>query len=66
MLFCGRTHETDCCNAISLSALPPKTRHLMQTGHIPYIATSEGWLYLAGVINPFNWQFVGRSMHAHI
>jgi hypothetical protein len=25
-----------------------------------------GWLYLAVVINPFNWQFVGRSMHAHI
>jgi transposase InsO family protein len=36
------------------------------TGDITYIATDEGWLYLAAVIALFSRQVVGWSMQAHM
>ena len=36
------------------------------TGDITYIATDEGWLYLAAVIDLFSRQVVGWSMQAHM
>jgi transposase InsO family protein len=36
------------------------------SGDITYIATDEGWLYLAAVIDLFNRQVVGWSMQPHM
>ena len=36
------------------------------TGDITYIQTDEGWLYLAVVLDLFNRQVVGFSMHKHM
>jgi putative transposase len=36
------------------------------TGDITYIATDEGWLYLAAVVDLFSRQVVGWSMQAHM
>jgi putative transposase len=36
------------------------------TGDITYIATDEGWLYLAAVIDLFSRQVVGWSMQPHM
>jgi transposase InsO family protein len=36
------------------------------TGDITYIATDEGWLYLAVVLDLFSRQVVGWSMQAHM
>lgn len=36
------------------------------TGDITYIATDEGWVYLAAVIDLFNRQVVGWSMQPHM
>ena len=38
----------------------------MWTGDITYIATDEGWLYLAVVLDLFSRQVVGWSMQAHM
>ena len=38
----------------------------MCTGDITYIATDEGWLYLAAVIDLYSRQVVGWSMKEHM
>ena len=44
----------------------PTAPNQVWTGDITYIATDEGWLYLAAVIDLFSRQVVGWSMQAHM
>jgi transposase InsO family protein len=44
----------------------PTAPNQIWTGDITYIATDEGWLYLAAVVDLFSRQVVGRSMQAHM
>ncbi len=43
----------------------PAAPNQVWTGDITYIATDEGWLYLAAVVDLFSRQVVGWSMQAH-
>jgi putative transposase len=45
------------------AAVPPNP---VLTGDINYIATDEGWLYLAVVLDLFSRQVVGWSMQPHM
>ena len=44
----------------------PKAPNHVWTSDITYIATGEGWLYLAAVIDLFSRQVVGWSMQPHL
>jgi len=44
----------------------PAAPHRVWSGDITYIATDEGWLYLAAVIDLFSRQVVGWSMQPHM
>jgi transposase InsO family protein len=44
----------------------PEAPNRLWSGDITYIATDEGWLYLAAVIDLFNRQVVGWSMQPHM
>ena len=44
----------------------PAAPNQVWTGDITYIATDEGWLYLAAVIDLFSRQVVGWSMQPHM
>ena len=44
----------------------PEAPNQLWGGDITYIATNEGWLYLAAVIDLFSRQMVGWSMQAHM
>ena len=44
----------------------PGAPNQIWTGDITYIATDEGWLYLAAVIDLFSRQVVGWSMQPHM
>lgn len=44
----------------------PATPNAVWSGDITYIATDEGWLYLAVVIDLFSRQVVGWSMQSHM
>ena len=44
----------------------PEAPNQLWSGDITYIATDEGWLYLAAVIDLFNRQVVGWSMQSHM
>jgi transposase InsO family protein len=44
----------------------PTAPNQVWTGDITYIATDEGWLYLAAVIDLFSRQVVGWSMQPHM
>ena len=44
----------------------PSAPNQVWTGDITYIATDEGWLYLAAVIDLFSRQVVGWSMQPHM
>ena len=44
----------------------PKAPDLVWSGDITYIATDEGWLYLAAVLDLFSRQVVGWSMQPHM
>lgn len=44
----------------------PTAPNQVWTGDITYIATDEGWLYLAAVVDLFSCQVVGWSMQAHM
>jgi putative transposase len=44
----------------------PGAPNQLWSGDITYIATDEGWLYLAGVIDLFDRQAVGWSMKPHM
>lgn len=44
----------------------PEEPDRVWSSDITYIATDEGWLYLAAVIDLFSRQVVGWSMHAHM
>ena len=44
----------------------PTARNQVWTGDITYIATDEGWLYLAAVIDLFSRQVLGWSMQPHM
>jgi putative transposase len=44
----------------------PETPNRLWSSDISYVATDEGWLYLAVVIDLFNRQVVGWSMKAHM
>jgi putative transposase len=44
----------------------PEAPNRLWSGDITYIATDEGWLYLAAVIDLFSRQVVGWSMQAHM
>ena len=44
----------------------PPAPDLVWSGDITYIATDEGWLYLAAVIDLFSRQVVGWSMQPHM
>ncbi len=44
----------------------PSTPDRVWSGDITYIATDEGWLYLAAVIDLFSRQVVGWSMQPHM
>jgi putative transposase len=44
----------------------PTAPNQVWTGDITYIATDEGWLYLAAVIDLFSRQVVGWSMQEHM
>ncbi len=43
----------------------PDTPDQLWCGNTTYIATDEGWVYLAAVIDLFSRQVVGWSMQAH-
>jgi transposase InsO family protein len=44
----------------------PEAPNQLWSGDITYIATDEGWVYLAAVIDLFSRQVVGWSMQAHM
>lgn len=44
----------------------PETPNQAWCGDITYIATDEGWLYLAAVIDMFSRQVVGWSLQEHM
>lgn len=44
----------------------PEAPNQLWCGDITYIATDEGWLYLAGVIDLFSRQVVGWSLQSHM
>lgn len=44
----------------------PGTPNQLWCGDITYIATDEGWLHLAAVIDMFSRQVVGWSLQAHM
>jgi transposase InsO family protein len=44
----------------------PATPNAVWTSDITYVATDEGWLYLAAIIDLFNRQVVGWSMKPHM
>jgi putative transposase len=44
----------------------PEAPNQLWSGDITYIATDEGWLYLAAVIDLFSRQVVGWSMQSHM
>ena len=44
----------------------PMEPNRIWTGDITYMATDEGWLYLAAVVDLFSRQVVGWSMQAHM
>ncbi|BCR26159.1 integrase [Aquipseudomonas alcaligenes] len=44
----------------------PETPNQLWCGDITYIATDEGWLYLAAVIDLFSRQVVGWSLQTHM
>lgn len=44
----------------------PQAPNQLWCGDITYIATDEGWLYLAAVIDMFNRQVVGWSLQPHM
>ncbi len=44
----------------------PATPNKVWSGDITYIATDEGWLYLAAVLAPHSRQVVGWSLQAHV
>ena len=44
----------------------PKAPDLVWSGDITYIATDEGWLYLAAVLDLFSRQVVGWSTQPHM
>jgi putative transposase len=44
----------------------PEAPNRLWSGDITYIATEEGWLYLAAVIDLFNRQVVGWSLKEHM
>jgi putative transposase len=44
----------------------PDAPNQIWTGDITYLATDEGWLYLAGVIDLHSRQLVGWSMQSHM
>jgi transposase InsO family protein len=44
----------------------PEAPNQLWSGDITYIATDEGWVYLAAVIDLFNRQVVGWSMKEHM
>ncbi len=44
----------------------PQAPNRLWSGDITYIATDEGWVYLAAVIDLFSRQVVGWSMQAHM
>jgi putative transposase len=43
----------------------PEVPNQIWTGDITYLATDEGWMYLAGVIDLYSRQLVGWSMQSH-
>ncbi len=47
-------------------AAPPDQRNQTWVGDITYIATDEGWLYLAGIEDLYSRRIVGWSMSEHI
>ena len=60
-----QTQAARCCGPApaQLHGCSPQS---VWTGDITYIATDEGWLYLAAVVDLFSRQVVGWSMQAHI
>ena len=44
----------------------PEAPNQLWSGDITYIATDEGWLYLAAVIDLFSRQVVGWSLQPHM
>jgi transposase InsO family protein len=44
----------------------PEVPNQIWTGDITYLATDEGWVYLAGVIDLYSRQLVGWSMQSHM
>lgn len=44
----------------------PQAPNQLLCGDITYIATNEGWLYLAAVIDMFSRQIVGWSLQSHM
>ena len=44
----------------------PEAPYQLWCGDITYIATDEGWLYLAAVIDLFSRQVVGWSLQSHL
>ena len=44
----------------------PEAPNQIWSGDITYIATDEGWVYLAAVIDLFSRQVVGWSMKEHL
>ncbi len=76
--FCGRaqgrfrvrTTDSQHDQPIALNRLPdlpdPTTPNQIWLGDITYIATEEGWIYLAGVLDLYSRRLVGWAMSEHI
>lgn len=52
-------------NRLALAG-PPQKPHQIWVGDITYIQTSEGWLYLAAILDLYTRKIVGWNMSAHI
>jgi putative transposase len=72
MKWSFRVHTTDSNHdqPIAPSRLPdlppPKAPNQVWLGDITYIATDEGWLYLAGILDLYSRRLAGWAMSEHM
>lgn len=62
----GRQKGRYCVRTTDSKKVPSIAPNQMGGADIPYIQTGEGWLYLAGVLDPPSRKIVGGAMRDYI
>ena len=66
MLTTDSRHSLPVAPDLEQRRFTPEAPNQLWCGDITYIATDEGWLYLAAVIDLFSRQVVGWSLQQHM